>query len=156
VDRLPDSSAWVSRVLIPYLAIQSNNTGPRRNTGFISCEVIQPERIQFNFRRLLRSKCPLRNLLVSSTINLDRLHSNTLRQWDVLEKRLSLPGQDYIALKDRPTLADLSYFPFAMPWMFSFLSVDIKDWPNIEAWSKRMLGRSAVQNILARAPTFGH
>ena len=62
-----------------------------------------------------------------------KLHSNCLRQWDILDKRLAQPGQEYIALPDRPTLADLSYFPFAMPWMFKFLGVDVKDWPNIEA-----------------------
>lgn len=85
-----------------------------------------------------------------------RLHSNVLRQWDILDKRLSVTGQSYIALKDRPTIADLSYFPFAMPWMFNLLGVNIKDWPNIEAWSKRMLERPAVKTVLERAPTIGH
>ena len=73
-----------------------------------------------------------------------------------MEKRLSLPNQDYIALPDRPTLADLSYFPFAMPWMFKFLGVDIKDWPLIEKWSQRMLNRPAVKRVLETAPSFGH
>jgi glutathione S-transferase len=85
-----------------------------------------------------------------------RLHANCLQQWNILDKRLALPGQDYIALPDRPTLADLSYFPFSMPWMFTFLGVDIKDWPHIEAWSQRMLARPAVQEILQVAPTYGH
>lgn len=85
-----------------------------------------------------------------------RLHENTLKQWDILEKRLSEPGQDYIALKDRPTLADLSYFPFAMPWMFNLFSVDINDWPAVHKWAKRMLERPVIQDILERAPKFGH
>jgi glutathione S-transferase len=85
-----------------------------------------------------------------------RLHANTLRQWDILEKRLKETDQQYIALKDRPTLADLSYFPFAMPWMFTFLGVDIKDWPLIQAWGERMLSRPAVARVLERAPTLGH
>ncbi len=67
-----------------------------------------------------------------------------------------MPEQNYIALPDRPTIADLSYFPFAMPWMFTFLGVDIKDWPSIKAWSERMLVREAVRKILARGPTYGH
>ncbi|KAB8274688.1 S-adenosyl-L-methionine-dependent methyltransferase [Aspergillus minisclerotigenes] len=87
---------------------------------------------------------------------IEKLHANTLRQWDILEKRLKEPGQQYIALKDRPTLADLSYFPFAMPWMFTFLGVDIKDWPHIQRWSERMLSRPAVARVLQRAPTLGH
>lgn len=85
-----------------------------------------------------------------------RLHENTVKQWDILEKRLSLPGQQYIALQDRPTLADLSYFPFAMPWMFKFLGVDIRNWPAIERWSRKMLARQAVKDIMERAPKFGH
>ncbi|RHZ55553.1 glutathione S-transferase family protein [Aspergillus thermomutatus] len=85
-----------------------------------------------------------------------KLHENTLKQWDILNKRLAKEGQNYIALPDRPTLADLSYFPFAMPWMFTFLGVDIKDWPHIQAWAERMLARPAIQEIMARAKTFGH
>lgn len=73
-----------------------------------------------------------------------------------MEKRLSLPGQDYVALQDRPTLADLSYFPFAMPWMFGFLGCDIKDWPQIEKWSQRMLARPSIQKIMKEAPRYGH
>lgn len=87
---------------------------------------------------------------------MSRLHSNVLRQWDIMEKRLSQPGQDYVALKDRPSLADLSYFPFAMPWMFKFLGVNITDWPHIEAWSGRMLARPAVKKVLEAAPRYGH
>ncbi|KAL5356677.1 hypothetical protein BJX96DRAFT_187400 [Aspergillus floccosus] len=84
------------------------------------------------------------------------LHANCLRQWDILEKRLALHGQEYIALKDRPSLADLSYFPFSMPWMFQFLGVDIKDWPSIERWSQRMLARPAVQAVMEMGPKIGH
>ncbi|RYP13115.1 hypothetical protein DL767_010874 [Monosporascus sp. MG133] len=87
---------------------------------------------------------------------IEKMHSNTLKQWDILEKRLGEPGQEYIALGDRPTLADLSYFPFAMPWMFTLLGVDIKDWPHIQKWSERMLSRPAVSTVLQKAPTLGH
>jgi len=85
-----------------------------------------------------------------------RLHENVLKQWDILEKRLSLPEQEFIALSDRPTLADLSYFPFSMPWMFKFFSVDIESWPHIDAWSKKMLTRAAIQEIMEKAPKFGN
>ncbi|KAL2869632.1 O-methyltransferase gliM [Aspergillus lucknowensis] len=84
------------------------------------------------------------------------LHANCLRQWDILEKGLALDGQEYIALKDRPSIADLSYFPFSMPWMVRFLGVDIKDWPSIERWSQRMLARPAVQAVMEMGPKIGH
>ncbi|KAI1435783.1 glutathione S-transferase [Xylaria sp. CBS 124048] len=85
-----------------------------------------------------------------------KLHENVLKQWDIMEKRLATPGQNYVALPDRPTIADISYLPFSMPWMFTFLGVDIQDWPHIQAWSERMLARPAVQTILERGPKYGH
>ncbi|KAJ4390998.1 hypothetical protein N0V93_004597 [Gnomoniopsis smithogilvyi] len=85
-----------------------------------------------------------------------KLHENVLKQWDILEERLSIPEQQFVALPDRPTIADLSYLPFSMPWMFTFLSADIDKWPNISSWSSEMVKRPAVQKILQRAPTFGH
>lgn len=43
-----------------------------------------------------------------------------------------------------------------MPFMFTFLGVDIKDWPHIEDWSRRMSARPAVKYIMSVAPSFGH
>lgn len=85
-----------------------------------------------------------------------RLHKDTLRQWDILEQRLSQPGQAYIALKDRATIADLSYLPFSMPYMFALFSVRIEDWPHVHKWSQDMLSRPAVKAVLERASTLGH
>lgn len=56
----------------------------------------------------------------------------------------------------RPTLADVAYFPFAMPWMFKFLGVDIKDWPHIAKWAERMAARPAVKYVMEAAPKIGH
>lgn len=79
-----------------------------------------------------------------------------VQQWDILEKRLGLPDQQYIALADRPTIADISYFPFAMHWMFNFLGVDISKYPNIKSWGERMVSRPAVKTILEHGPKYGH
>lgn len=79
-----------------------------------------------------------------------------MRQWDILEGRLRLPDQEYIALPDRPTVADISYFPFAMPWMFQFLDVEIGNYPQIRAWGNRMMARNAVRGVVERGPTYGH
>ncbi|CZT16513.1 related to glutathione S-transferase GliG [Ramularia collo-cygni] len=85
---------------------------------------------------------------------IQKLHENTVKQWDILEARLS--HQKYIALNDRPTIADLSYFPFAMPWMFKFLEVDMTKYPHITDWSERMLARDAVKKVMESAPRIGH
>ncbi|KAJ4153659.1 hypothetical protein LMH87_010139 [Akanthomyces muscarius] len=87
---------------------------------------------------------------------IQKLHENTVKQWDILEARLALPDQKYIALRDRPTIADLSYFPFAMPWMFKFLSVNMAKYPHILDWADRMLARPAVQKVMESAPHIGH
>lgn len=74
----------------------------------------------------------------------------------MLEARLALEEQKYIALPDRPTLADISYFPFSMPWMFGFFGVDINNWPNIKLWGEVMMARPAIQKVMATAPSIGH
>lgn len=95
------------------------------------------------------------SFLFANTLG-QRLHENTVKQWDILEARLALPDQKYIALRDRPTIADLSYFPFAMPWMFKFLSVNMAKYPHILDWAERMLARPAVQRVMKSAPRIGH
>ena len=87
---------------------------------------------------------------------MSRLYSNCIKQWDILEKRLSDPGQEYIALKDRPTIADIAYYPFAMPYMFEFLDVAIADWPHIMDWAQKMENRADIHKVLQWAPTIGN
>ncbi|KAF2973015.1 hypothetical protein GQX73_g508 [Xylaria multiplex] len=99
---------------------------------------------------------PTRNDPVQLPRTIEKLHSNVLRQWDILENRLSEVEQKYVALKDRPTIADLSYLPFAMPWMFDFFHVSIDKWPQIALWSKRMMARPAVKYVLDVAPRYGN
>ncbi|OJJ45959.1 hypothetical protein ASPZODRAFT_26552 [Penicilliopsis zonata CBS 506.65] len=86
---------------------------------------------------------------------IEKLYDNCLKQWDILEARLSAPGQDYIALPDRPTVADIAYFPFAMPYMFQFMGVEMARWPRLQGWAARMAARPAIQHILEFAPTIG-
>jgi len=86
----------------------------------------------------------------------EKLHENTLQQWNILEKRLAIPEQQYIALPDRPTIADISFLPFSMPWMFTFFGVKITDWPHIADWAARMMVRPAIKAVLEKGPTYGH
>ncbi|KAI0126666.1 glutathione S-transferase [Xylariales sp. AK1849] len=99
---------------------------------------------------------PSRSNPIQLPRTIKKLHENTVKQWDILEARLALPDQKYIALRDRPTIADLSYFPFAMPWMFTFLEVDMQLYPCIGDWADRMLSRPAVKRVMASAPSIGH
>ncbi|KAL9084064.1 MAG: hypothetical protein Q9165_008265 [Trypethelium subeluteriae] len=85
-----------------------------------------------------------------------KLKELVLKQWDILEKRLAEEGQNYVAIAARPTIADLCYLPFAMPWMFSFFGVNVGDWPRVEDWSKRMMERESITRVLKKGPTYGH
>lgn len=73
-----------------------------------------------------------------------------------MDQRLGLPGQKYVALADRPTLADLAYLPFAMPPMLQVMGVSIDEWPSVKAWSERMLARPAVSGILGEVARYGN
>lgn len=129
--------------------------GRRPSTGSIFYAAIPRGRNRSSSRGPSRSETYHDAYNTELTVSFGRLHANVLKQWDIMEKRLGKPDQLYVALKDRPTIADLSYFPFAMPWMFGFLGVDIKDWPHIQAWSKRMLERPAVRKVMQEAPKYG-
>lgn len=109
-------------------------------------------------RTLAKDRCKVSfdSLTRRLMLTLRRLHSNVVKQWDILEQRLAQPGQHYIALPDRPSLADISYFPYAMPWMFDFLEVGIEKYPQIKAWGERMMSRPAVRSVVTRGPTYGH
>jgi glutathione S-transferase len=86
----------------------------------------------------------------------ERLSTSIRQQYDILEARLSEPGQEYIALPDRPTIADIANLPFANEKIAATADYDFNDWPRLKAWSERMLVRPAVQRAYQRGSTFGH
>ncbi|KID73839.1 Glutathione S-transferase tcpG [Metarhizium brunneum] len=58
------------------------------------------------------------------------------REYDILEKRLSEPGQKWVALADRPTLADFAIQPLANPRVAKNAKIDFDNWPKTKAWSE--------------------
>ena len=88
-------------------------------------------------------------------ITSSRLSDSIRDQYSILERRLSEPGQMFIALPDRPTIVDFATLAFANERIASTASYDFSDWPNLMKWSERMLARPAVQRAFARAQTFG-
>lgn len=63
---------------------------------------------------------------------------NDLRvQYGILDKHLSQPGQQWIGLKDRPTIADISVYPFADDPTMARMGLDKNDYPALKAWSDR-------------------
>ncbi|CAI7602498.1 unnamed protein product [Penicillium glandicola] len=87
---------------------------------------------------------------------IEKLYANCLKQYEIIEARLSQEGQQYIALCDRPSVADLAYYPFLMPYMFDFMGVSIDQYPEIKGWAQRMSERPAITRVLEFAPTIGN
>jgi glutathione S-transferase len=86
----------------------------------------------------------------------ERLSKSIRQQYDIMETRLSEPGQEYIALPDRPTIADIANLPFANENIAATADYDFNDWPKLKDWSERMLARPAVQRAYQYGSTFGH
>lgn len=57
------------------------------------------------------------------------------REYDILEKRLNEPGQQFVALPDRPTLADFAIQPLANPRVGKNANLDFANWPKLKVWS---------------------
>ncbi|KJX94161.1 hypothetical protein TI39_contig4213g00002 [Zymoseptoria brevis] len=98
---------------------------------------------------------PTRESPVQLPRTIDKFREATMKQWDLLDARLSQPEHLYIALPGRPTLADVAFLPFAMPAIFEIFGIDISRWPKIAAWSTRMMERPAVKKVLDMAPNIG-
>jgi glutathione S-transferase len=85
-----------------------------------------------------------------------RLASNIKVQYDILERRLAEEGQKYIALPDRPTIADIANLPFVTEDLALKAGLKLGDWPHLRAWSEMMLSRPCVQKAMIDIETFGH
>jgi gliotoxin/aspirochlorine biosynthesis glutathione S-transferase len=77
-------------------------------------------------------------------------------QYDILEKQLARPAQEYIALPDRPTIADIANLPFVTEDLALKAGLNLGDWPHLLVWSKKMLERPAVQRAWSDVQTFGN
>ena len=86
----------------------------------------------------------------------NRLRSNIEKQYDILEDRLSQPGQQYLALRDRPTIADIATLPFADEPCAALFGLELSKWPYTLNWSRRMAARSAVIRARERVAKMGH
>ncbi len=76
---------------------------------------------------------------------------NDLRiQYGILNTRLSKPGQQWLALKDRPTIADISVYPFADPPTIARMCLSLDDWPALRDWAERMAQLDGVRKAYAQ------
>jgi gliotoxin/aspirochlorine biosynthesis glutathione S-transferase len=76
------------------------------------------------------------------------MYDDLKRQYDVLNARLTEPGQNFLALKDRPTIADIANLMFAEPTTSTRMGLDLAQWPALFNWSNAMLELEVVKKIL--------
>ncbi|KAJ5328937.1 Glutathione S-transferase/chloride channel C-terminal [Penicillium brevicompactum] len=76
-------------------------------------------------------------------------------EYDFLESRLSEPGQLYVALADRPTIADFAIYPLANEKIAISAELDFTQWPKLKAWSEQMSSFKPVARALHRVSRFG-
>ncbi|KAJ5665119.1 uncharacterized protein N7477_007567 [Penicillium maclennaniae] len=76
-------------------------------------------------------------------------------EYQLLETRLNEPGQDWIALPDRPTIADFAILPLANEAIATSAELDFNEWPKLKEWSERISKLPPVQKALNRIARFG-
>ncbi|KAK0739369.1 glutathione S-transferase [Apiosordaria backusii] len=86
---------------------------------------------------------------------LERMIDAIKVEYDVLEKRLSEPGQRFVALHDRASIADLAYMPLANEKVAAAGGIDIAMWPRLKEWSERVAAIPAVRKAIWRNERLG-
>ncbi|KAI2758343.1 hypothetical protein DTO006G1_6859 [Penicillium roqueforti] len=76
-------------------------------------------------------------------------------EYQFLETRLNEPGQHYIALPDRPTIADFAILPLANETIATSAKLDFGQWPKLKEWSEKMIELPPVKEALNRISRIG-
>jgi gliotoxin/aspirochlorine biosynthesis glutathione S-transferase len=94
----------------------------------------------------------------ASTIGnaLDILAAAIQKEYSILESRLNKPGQRYIALADRLTIADIAIIPFANEQIAMSAGIEFGEYPALKAWSEKVLAMPEVSRSFERVQRFGH
>lgn len=94
------------------------------------------------------------------TPTIERLVEMIHKEYDILERRLSEPGQRFIGLADRPSVADLAIHASANGFVTGTAGIDFSKWPRLKAWSETIselpYTRKAtfVNNVYARGEEY--
>ena len=87
--------------------------------------------------------------------SLDVLLKYIRTEYDFLETRLNEPNQLYVALPDRPTIADFAILPLANETIAKSANLDFNQWPALKYWSEQMSSFKPVARALHRIARFG-
>nr|AFK23386.1 glutathione S-transferase [Cordyceps militaris] len=76
--------------------------------------------------------------------------------WERAQRQLKHPEQSYVALPDRPSIADIAILPFVTEELASKAGLDLSQWPHLLQWSRRMMDRPAFKDAMVEVETYGH
>ncbi|KAF7936255.1 uncharacterized protein EAE98_002474 [Botrytis deweyae] len=77
------------------------------------------------------------------------------KEYSILENRLQITEQNYIALSDRLTIADIAILPFANENIAASAGIDFSEYPSLQAWSRKLLGLPQIIASFELVTTFG-
>lgn len=76
------------------------------------------------------------------------------QEYSILNTRLSKDDQRYLALPDRPTIADFATFPFANAQVAQMAGITFEKWDKLKEWSDRMMQLLSVVSATRRLADF--
>ncbi|OAQ61130.1 hypothetical protein VFPPC_13216 [Pochonia chlamydosporia 170] len=79
----------------------------------------------------------------------EKMYKDLVVQFGIMNDRLSKPGQNWIGLPDRPTIADISIYPFVDDPTTARMGIDKNDFPALKAWSERIAELPGVAKAYA-------
>ncbi|KAK5988150.1 Glutathione S-transferase verG [Cladobotryum mycophilum] len=79
----------------------------------------------------------------------EKMYNDLKVQYGIIERHLSKPGQQFIGLKDRPTIADIAVYPFADDPTMARMNIDKNEFPSLKAWSERFAKLPGVAKAYA-------
>jgi glutathione S-transferase len=87
---------------------------------------------------------------------MDVLVDSIKKEYAVLELRLSVPSQRYIALSDRLSIADLAFLPFTNAHIAATAGIDFSIYPSLTKWSEQLMQLPQVVKCFGQITKFGH
>jgi glutathione S-transferase len=76
------------------------------------------------------------------------------KEYDCLNARLSEFGQRFIALPDRPSIADFATLPFANAQVATMAGIQFSKWTRLVEWSNEMMELSPMKAAMSRVTEF--
>ncbi|KAF2656944.1 glutathione S-transferase [Lophiostoma macrostomum CBS 122681] len=96
-----------------------------------------------------------RNEATDTNAALDIIMAAVKQQYSILDARLSEPNQKFIALGDRPSIADFATLAFANSQVAAVANIEFEQYKSLKDWAERMFALEGVKKAYERVQNFG-